>query len=66
MPTTLDVVSIAGPPRAVASGMTGYLPLGMKVLTLALNHGTVDIAAAPSALATLEQQLLHDHDRVEG
>lgn len=59
-PTTLDVVSVEGPPRPVTGHMTSYLPPGMKVMTLALAHGTVDMAAAPADLAIVEQQLLHD------
>ncbi|MHA7306048.1 hypothetical protein ACX80E_12510 [Arthrobacter sp. TMN-49] len=59
-PTTLDVVSVAGRPGPVTGGMRSYLPLGMKVMSLALTHGTVEIAAAPLDLAILEQQLLDD------
>lgn len=54
--TTLDVVSLAGSPQPVSGGKTGHLPPGLRVLTLALTHGTVEIAAEPS---TLEQQVLH-------
>lgn len=39
--------------------MASYLPPGMKVLTLVLTNGTVDLAAAPSDLAIVEQQVLH-------
>lgn len=58
-PTTLDVVSVRGPARPVTGRMTSYLPPGMKVMTFALAHGTVDMAAAPADLAIVEQQLLH-------
>lgn len=58
-PTTLDVVSLAGSPLPVSGGKTGHLPPGLNVLALALTHGTVEIAAEPSALERLEQQVLH-------
>lgn len=56
-PTTLDVVSIPGPPEHVAGGKAGHLPPGLIVLTLALSHGTVEIAAEPLALEKLKQQV---------
>lgn len=64
MPATLDVVSLVGPPQRVTGGTTSHLPPGLSVLTLVLAHGTVEIAAEPPALATLEHQMLEDEQMV--
>ena len=58
-PTTLDVVSVPGPPERVSGGKAGHLPPGLMVLTLTLPHGTVEIAAEPLALEKLKQQVFH-------
>lgn len=57
-PTTLDVLSIVGAPGAVSGGKMRQLPPGLKVLTLTLPHGTVEIAAEPLVLEKLKQQVL--------
>ena len=54
-PTTLDVVSVPDSPVHVAGGVAGHQPPGLMVLTLALSHGTVEIAAEPLALEKLKQ-----------
>ena len=59
-PATFDAVSLVGPPRKVTGGMPSHLSPGLRVLTLALAQGTVEIAAEPSALATLEQEVFRD------
>ncbi|WP_343319578.1 hypothetical protein AAFM46_03420 [Arthrobacter sp. TMP15] len=58
-PTTLDVVSVPDLPEPVAGGKAGHLPPGLMVLTLALSHGAVEIAAEPIALEKLKQQVFH-------
>ncbi|MBP3044022.1 hypothetical protein KKR91_05290 [Arthrobacter jiangjiafuii] len=57
-PTEIDVLDRAGPPRPVTGDVAHQLPPGLKVLTFAMVHGTVEIAAEPLALATLEQHVL--------
>lgn len=56
-PTKLDIVATAGHLRPDASGRASHLPPGLGVMTLALASGTVEIAAEPSALARLEQEV---------
>ncbi|MGP9502358.1 hypothetical protein ACT3TS_09105 [Specibacter sp. AOP5-B1-6] len=56
-PVRLDVVSVAGTQGTSGHGPANILPPGLKVLTLALTRGTVDIAAEPSALARIEQEV---------
>lgn len=59
-PTTLEVVSAPGPPERVSGGKEGHLPPGLMVQTLALPHGTVEIAAEPLALDKLQKLVLQD------
>lgn len=57
-PITLDILGPAGPPQSVSGGKSRRIPPGLRVLVLALPHGTVEIAAEPAALEELEQQVL--------
>lgn len=57
-PTTLDIVGIPGHPERISGGRARHhLPPGLMVLTLALPHGTVEIAAESLALEQLNQQV---------
>ncbi|WP_234751147.1 hypothetical protein [Arthrobacter ramosus] len=63
-PTKLDIVTAAGHLRPDASGRANHLPPGLGVITLALARGTVEIAAEPSALARLEQEVFRSSPTV--
>ena len=54
----LDVLSVSGPPQRVSGGKSGHVPAGLMVLTLSLPDSTVEIAAEPSVLEKLQQQVL--------
>lgn len=59
-PTTLDIVGVPGPPKRISVGRARHhLPPGLMVLTLALPHGTVEIAAESLAVEQLKQQVFH-------
>lgn len=57
-PAKLEVLGSAGPPRPPSRGGSHLLPPGLRVLTLTLHQGTVEIAADPADLARLEQLVL--------
>lgn len=58
LPTEIEILDRAGPPRSVTHDMARQLPPGLKAQTFTMAHGMVEVAAEPSALAALEHHVL--------
>ncbi|WP_315913149.1 hypothetical protein [Arthrobacter sp. lap29] len=59
-PAVLEVIKVSDSPKPLAGSNARHLPPGLKVLTLILPHGSVEVAADQAALEKLQQQVLHD------